>query len=872
MPRSSRWPSRLLSIFVLILSVAIGTTPSVSAADQAKSLELTRPVRIWEFLPVVGTRAGLFGNEAGNFEAWVYPLKILRNFHLNVLVDHHLMPAETLARTLTVHPESATILYAGDTWQVRETLFVPVHQAGAIITLEVDTREPIEIEADFERDFQLEWPAGLGATYMNWDPALKAFSMGEETKKFVALVGSPNAQDYKMEYATNSSMSRVNTLDLGTVSNGTATKTIVIAASVEGREPAMAAYRKLASDSAALLADSAEYYRSYLDRTVNLELPDSQLQTAYDWSRISTVQGLVTNPYMGTGLVAGYRTSGDTQRPGFAWYFGRDSFWTSLALNAEADFATTKTALEFISKYQRENGKIPHEIAQGASFVNWFKDYPYGAASADATPLYIIAVNDYVKQSGDVAFASEKWDSLWKAYQFLRSTYDAQGFPQNFGFGHGWIEGGPLVPVKTELYQSGVGLEALRALSNLAHVTGKEDVSKQLAEEFSRRQPLLNQTFWSPGQKIYAYALDKDSKRLDIPSVLATVPMWFGVLDADKSEQMIDKLAAPDHQADWGMRIISDKDSHYNPGGYHFGSVWPLFTGWAAVGEYRYHRALPAYSNLRANFLLALDGSLGHVTEVLSGDYYQSLSTASPHQIWSAAMVVSPILRGMLGLESDALTRRLTFTPHLPADWTHVAIRNLKIGNAALDIAYRKTVDGITLQVQKSGAGDCTLDFSPAFSLRAQVLGADFNGHPAPVQKDANSEDQHAAVHLTLKDGANTLHIRSRNDFGIGIESELPPLGTTSRGLRIVSQSWSADRSRLTLSVAGVAGNEYTLPVWNAAQVVSVDGGAIEQPASAAVSMAGPQALLRIKFPPETGSSYTESTVVLHFAGSGAQK
>src|SRR3984885_8425815 len=70
-------------------------------------------------------------------------------------------------------------------------------------------------------------------------------------------------------------------------------------------------------------------------------------------------------------------------------------------------------------------------------------------------------------------------------------------------------------------------------------------------------------------------------------------------------------------------------------GGYHYGSVWPLFTGWASVGEYRYHREFPAYSNLRANALLALDGSLGHVTEVLSGDYYQPLSTSSPHQIWS---------------------------------------------------------------------------------------------------------------------------------------------------------------------------------------------------------------------------------------------
>src|SRR5437868_7831776 len=52
--------------------------------------------------------------------------------------------------------------------------------------------------------------------------------------------------------------------------------------------------------------------------------------------------------------------------------------------------------------------------------------------------------------------------------------------------------------------------------------------------------------------------------------------------------------------SDWGARIISSLDPRYDPGGYHYGSVWPLFTGWAAVGEYRYHRALAAYSNLRS--------------------------------------------------------------------------------------------------------------------------------------------------------------------------------------------------------------------------------------------------------------------------------
>ncbi len=111
----------------------------------------------------------------------------------------------------------------------------------------------------------------------------------------------------------------------------------------------------------------------------------------------------------------------------------------------------------------------------------------------------------------------------------------------------------------------------------------------------------------------------RSNQQIDEPSVLATVPMWFGLLDDEKAGAMITELASPEHQADWGMRIISSRSAKYGAGGYHFGSVWPLFTGWASVGEYRYHRSLPGFSNLKANAELALDGSLGHVTEVLVG-------------------------------------------------------------------------------------------------------------------------------------------------------------------------------------------------------------------------------------------------------------
>ena len=822
----------------------------------------------------MGQRAALFGNEAGHLEAWVYPLKLFREFHLTFQVGGEAIPAESLARTVTVRPESATMLYASDTFQVQETLFVPVREQGAAIILDIQTKQPLQVEASFVRDFTLEWPAALGATYMSWDPALHAFSLGEESKKFAGLAGSPDAVSFRQEYATNYSASNVSSFTLSPVNKGATRQIIVIAGSVTGAPAAQAIYKHLTADYAVLLRDSAEYYRRQLANTVSLQLPDAQLQQAYDWARVSLLQGVVSNPYLGTGLVAGYRTSGDSQRPGFAWYFGRDSEWSSFALDAEGDFAHARQALDFISRQQRADGKIPHEISQTATFVDWFNKFPYPWASADATPLFIIAVRDYVEHSGDTAFAAEKWNSLWKAYQSLHSTWDVHGFAQNLGVGHGWVEGGPLRPpenaapapasngpapqiIKTELYQSGLGIEALRALADLARFTGHTDVVGELEQTAQRQLPLLNQSFWDPQNKIFAFGLDPRDRQIDVASILATVPMWFHLLDAKNSELMINRLAAPDFEADWGARIISGHDPRYDPGGYHYGSVWPLFTGWASVGEYRYHRALPAYANLRANALLALGGSLGHVTEVLSGDYYQGLSAASPHQIWSAAMVVNPLLLGMMGLQADVPRHTLVFAPHVPAEWNTFQIENERVGSVSLNFAYTRTDDEITLQVRRAGPGDCALEFSPAVSPRAHITGVEINGRPAPFHAEPTTEDQHVRVRFAVFEGDNTVRIHLRNDFYVDFANSLPPLGARSAALKVISQSWSADRSVLTLQLAGIGGQHYDLDLRNPSQVASAEGAEM-------IKLPDGVYALRVSFPATSRSEYENATAIVH--------
>ncbi len=100
-----------------------------------------------------------------------------------------------------------------------------------------------------------------------------------------------------------------------------------------------------------------------------------------------------------------------------------------------------------------------------------------------------------MRASGDVAFAREQAPRLWKALAFMQSTLDEAGFPRNFKVGHGWVEGGPLLPVRVEFYQAGCYVEALRSLAMLARVVGDDARAKQLETEFEQKRRKLRERF-----------------------------------------------------------------------------------------------------------------------------------------------------------------------------------------------------------------------------------------------------------------------------------------------------------------------------------------------------------------------------------------
>ena len=96
---------------------------------------------------------------------------------------------------------------------------------------------------------------------------------------------------------------------------------------------------------------------------------------------------------------------------------------------------------------------------------------------------------------------------------FMRSTFDADGFPRNYGVGHGWVEGGPLLPVRTEFYQAGLYVEALRSMAMLARHIGDQGLAARLDQEFQAKKRSLNQLFWLPGIEVVGLRHGRKSAR-----------------------------------------------------------------------------------------------------------------------------------------------------------------------------------------------------------------------------------------------------------------------------------------------------------------------------------------------------------------------
>jgi hypothetical protein len=91
-------------------------------------------------------------------------------------------------------PDSITRTYIGPDFLVREKLFVPLHEAAAALTYEVEGIRPVDISVHFSPVLNLMWPGGLGGQYTRWKPAesggVPGFVIAGQGNDLAGIIGS----------------------------------------------------------------------------------------------------------------------------------------------------------------------------------------------------------------------------------------------------------------------------------------------------------------------------------------------------------------------------------------------------------------------------------------------------------------------------------------------------------------------------------------------------------------------------------------------------------------------------------------------------------------------------------------------------------
>jgi glycogen debranching enzyme len=847
---SAHTAALVLSVFSAIpmaVPASAETIPAFPLTDSG--LVLRRPAQAGAFFDVVGRRSAAFGYEGRGLEAWAWPLELVEDLRLAFRIQGYPLAIDGSASlsAIEVRPEATTFTYSHAAFSVRQIVFAPLREPAIVMLLDVRSVLPLTVVGSFRPRLKLMWPAGLMTGNLEWDEPAQTYFVTEESRRFVGLVGVPGGRDLSvMPYQEEPrDVPARFEIDVPADTSGARFVPIVIAGSVGGRDDARATYERLLGRLPQAYAETAAHYRARLDATTRVELPDARLQTAYDWARVGMDKGLADNPLLGAGLVAGYRTSGESERPGFAWFFGRDALWTALALHPAGEFDTARTALDFLRRLQRKDGKVPHEISQSASLIPWFDQYPYPWNSADATPLYVIAEADHWRWSGDRAHLDAAWDAVVRAWRFTAATdTDGNGLVENTAFGHGWVEGGDLYPAHEEIYQQGVWIEACRSLAELAQVKGDAALAAEAAARAERTRAALETTYWLEGRGSYAFATKRpparpgpiaaeagpghaarsarleelrDAPLYDEDTVLPAVPMAWGLVDGARAQLALDRLGSAAIASDWGARLLSRDSRLYDPLSYHHGSVWPLFTGWASLAAYRYGRAHVGRQALMANALLTEPGALGYVTELLSGDFNAPFGRSSHHQIWSEAMVAAPLLRGLFGLEALEGGRTLRVAPQAPADWPRAALRGVSVGASRYDVVFERaaTAGGgrATLTFARRAGAAVALEAAPALPLDARLRRVTVDGRAVTPRVTRLGDAQRVEVRSDAAAARAETRVSVEYDGGteVSFAVDAPETGAASAGLRLLRAR--AEDGALRLVAEGRGGHSYALRV-----------------------------------------------------------
>jgi glycogen debranching enzyme len=354
--------------------------------------------------------------------------------------------------------------------------------------------------------------------------------------------------------------------------------------------------------------------------------------------------------------------------PWFMALFGRDSLITSYqALPYLPELAATTLrvlaaaqATERDDFHEREPGKILHELRFGELTSRGQRPHSPYFGSADATPLFLVLLDEYHRWTGDDQLVRELEPHARAALSWIAESGDPDGDGyieyecrnlktglanqcwkdsyDSIQFADGVLARGPIATCEIQ----GYAYDAQRRAARLAReVWLDEGLSDRLEQRARDLRVQFRRDFWMPERGCHALALDGDKRQVDSLTSNIGHLLWSGILDEGEAASTAELLLGEEIYSGWGIRTLGIHEGGYNPLGYHTGTIWPHENSLIAAGLARYghHRA----AGTLASAILAAAPYFEHrLPEVFAGFPAATTSvpvafpTASRPQAWAA--------------------------------------------------------------------------------------------------------------------------------------------------------------------------------------------------------------------------------------------
>ncbi|MCK4641520.1 MAG: hypothetical protein KAU06_09280, partial [Candidatus Marinimicrobia bacterium] len=277
--------------------------------------------------------------------------------------------------------------------------------------------------------------------------------------------------------------------------------------------------------------------------------------------------------------------------------------------------------------------------------------------------------------------------------------------------------------------------------------------------------------------------------------------------------------------SDWGVRILSSESPLFNPRGYHYGSVWPLFTGWTALAEYQYGNSTQGFMHIMNNLYIKNHWALGYVEEVMNGAVYKP-SGVCPHQCWSETNILHPAITGMIGWKPDAPAKSAELSPRFPLHWNEVIINNLHVGKTVLQLQMERTKTSTQYEFNLIRGPKIVINFTPEITTGMIIDEAKLNGKIIKACSHTKRGLLTEPISFLLKD---KVEIVFHHHSGVGMIPLTPkPMPEeSSKGYRIIDANLDGEKYQVTLQGKSGSVGLFEMMIFDQS-VKSVDGAQIK--------------------------------------------